>query len=163
MPNRPLCEEYKARLNSLKPKFTQYSYRELDRVIRDAATALEAKEAVIVFRDREINASPDLMACLSSHSQQFIEANAVNPLVAIPPGPYCYRVIGINEQGHLKTRYCPHAHYANDDSGDAIASCDLLGSDDFDAEESLLWDSVKECGLNEILPEEVTYLRTISQ
>jgi len=73
-----------------------------------------------------------------------------NDISVIPAGAYCYRPVSTDENGCLKISLCPY--WGRDDSRPAQESgyCAYLGSGDWESEGiSLLWDQVKECGLND--------------
>ena len=62
----------------------------------------------------------------------------------IPVGPYCYEILEV-EGMKMHIRKCPHWELL----GKGKARCNLLGIQDDDENTlGLLWDSVKECGIN---------------
>ena len=92
------------------------------------------------------------------------DANLLNLIKrAIPKGPYCYSLIGSEENkdgiSFPKTQTCPFWD-TNEEKGDQECGyCHLIGKGDWDLNEEttseidipfgLLWDQVKECGLND--------------
>jgi len=70
----------------------------------------------------------------------------------IPCGPYCYEVDSIDQStGHIKINLCPHWHRDRDKPEQLNGYCSYLDMADWDEESglSLLWDMIKECGINE--------------
>lgn len=69
----------------------------------------------------------------------------------IPVGTYCYISLGTEERDGkvvLKTKVCPHWHRT--DNG---ARCDLINEEHYTyCPFHLLWDQVKECGINRYEP-----------
>lgn len=66
-------------------------------------------------------------------------------LTVIPEGPYCYTYVD-NKQ--VK---CPYWSKRQDKPEQENGHCSLLGWGDWEAHGlSLLWDQVKECGINDI-------------
>ena len=67
----------------------------------------------------------------------------------IPEGPYCYTSLGVEmtDRGPvIKIKKCPYWEYV----GPQRARCNFLKVDDDDEDAcGLLWDQVKECGINE--------------
>ena len=65
----------------------------------------------------------------------------------IPRGAYCYRIKKVHKDtGRLECNYCPH-HYLNTEKPEQLnGGCRYLGIED-DKHGTLLWDSVKECGV----------------
>lgn len=68
----------------------------------------------------------------------------------IPVGYYCYRTVGLDAQtGRLKIEVCPHWSCRHDKLDQENGYCCLLGRGDWEVRGiSLLWDQVKECGIN---------------
>ena len=65
-------------------------------------------------------------------------------LSVIPPGPYCY---GRNDQGDRVL--CPYWSSVPTAPEQEDGYCALLGRGDWEVKGlSLLWDQVKECGIN---------------
>lgn len=63
----------------------------------------------------------------------------------IPSGPYCYTY---DLRGH--TVVCPYWHLSADRPEQENGYCDYMAAGDWDSEcSSLLWDQVKECGMND--------------
>lgn len=62
----------------------------------------------------------------------------------IPFGPYCY-------SGRFETFYrCPHWQINTDEPNQMNGECLFLDTKDFDGTSGgLLWDSIKDCGINE--------------
>lgn len=78
----------------------------------------------------------------------------------IPEGMYCYTMLGVMPDGRgIRTKVCPHwgidPNHGSQDNG----YCKLTGLKDW-VDNTLLWDQVKECGINydwedeEVLPDE---------
>jgi hypothetical protein len=75
----------------------------------------------------------------------------------IPTGSYCYQIISIepNDQNEgglptIKTKTCPYWGSDVKKSGQDNGYCAHLKTGDWDGDGfSLLWDFVKECGINE--------------
>jgi hypothetical protein len=62
----------------------------------------------------------------------------------IPRGPYCYNTLKVDpNNGKMKIKLCPYWSKTGD-----IGKCSFLGISDEDYASSLLWDQVKECGIN---------------
>lgn len=68
----------------------------------------------------------------------------------IPDGPYCYRLIGENNSSKTpRSSICPYWSYREDKPRQENGFCAYLESGDWEREGvSLLWDQVKECGIN---------------
>jgi hypothetical protein len=88
----------------------------------------------------------------------------------IPKGPYCYTPIGY-ENGVYKVKHCPYHRLIEDRPNQYDGWCDFLEKGDLELEKemvltdqdtgekirgdelpfpvSLLWDSCKECGIND--------------
>lgn len=68
----------------------------------------------------------------------------------IPQGLYCYRIVGVNEAtGGIKTHPCPYWESRLDKPKQENGYCSFLEEGDWESEGlSLLWDQVKECGIN---------------
>jgi hypothetical protein len=68
----------------------------------------------------------------------------------IPNGDYCYEIISIDkETGKINIKTCPYWHRAHNRRYQENGYCSFLNIGDW--EESglgLLWDMVKECGIN---------------
>lgn len=74
----------------------------------------------------------------------------------IPAGSYCYTPIRmIEEPGRpprMKIKHCPYWGHDFDKPRQQTGYCALLGQGDWDPDPNgpfLLWDQVKECGLND--------------
>jgi hypothetical protein len=63
----------------------------------------------------------------------------------IPEGSYCYKTVSIDKFGNMKIKSCPYWEKTK-----CGARCNLLNvtSEDYSSK-SLIWDSVKECGIND--------------
>jgi len=74
------------------------------------------------------------------------------PIISlIPRGLYCYEALDFDESTcRIKTKYCPFHRLHHDKPKQANGECTLFGIKDWEEEHlSLLWDSCKECGINE--------------
>ena len=73
----------------------------------------------------------------------------------IPPGSYCYIILDIISKGAnyppvLKTLRCPYLSINKDHPEQENGYCAFLEQGDWDdGHGGLLWDGVKECGINE--------------
>ena len=96
------------------------------------------------------------LARQSRHAERIRRAQSV-----IPSGDYCYRmtgvVVGANGVPSLKTEPCPHWKGRKDRPEQRFGYCRLLKVGDYTQGRthngkpratSLLWDQVKECGIN---------------
>lgn len=75
-------------------------------------------------------------------------------LTQIPLGSYCYDIkeITVNGTIKIKTIPCPFWELRKDKPEQENGYCHFLKSGDWESEESsLLWDGVKECGINDDL------------
>ena len=64
----------------------------------------------------------------------------------IPKGIYCYNVISITNEGKIHAKTCPFWFLRTKEVG----YCSLLKKSDDDLDSfGLLWDQVKECGIND--------------
>jgi len=66
----------------------------------------------------------------------------------IPYGIYCYTSVGW-EDGVYKVIPCPYWSRRTDKPEQENGYCSYLGVGDWDLHIGLLWDQVKECGINE--------------
>ncbi len=67
----------------------------------------------------------------------------------IPKGQYCYSITGIDTKGKLLSKTCPFWHIRLNAPEQENGFCSLLNRADNDEGLSLLWDQVKECGIND--------------
>lgn len=68
----------------------------------------------------------------------------------IPYGPYCYTTLGINGDYSLRISTCPYWSIREGREEQENGYCKLLGLGDWmEHGTSLLWDQVKECGIND--------------
>jgi hypothetical protein len=69
----------------------------------------------------------------------------------IPKGMYCYSALHVDEKtGVLKIRLCPYWDLKKERPDQVNGYCHLLKKGDWDLSGGgLLWDQVKECGINE--------------
>lgn len=73
----------------------------------------------------------------------------------IPSGMYCYRVVSTDKHtGHLNIHRCPYWVLRDDKREMECGECTAFGIKDWE-DDTLLWDSVKECGVNEEYMEEI--------
>lgn len=70
----------------------------------------------------------------------------------IPPGQYCYSYTGeANAHGTPKRKLCPYWSFDPTKPKQENGSCSFLNINDWDEPKMghpLLWDSIKECGIN---------------
>lgn len=68
----------------------------------------------------------------------------------IPVGIYCYRIKEIINNGQrILTKVCPFWHHRSDKPDQLNGFCSMLNKGDWEDNASgLLWDQVKECGIN---------------
>jgi hypothetical protein len=67
----------------------------------------------------------------------------------IPEGNYCYKIISTcNSTGQLNINLCPHHEIEPDQDPQNHGICTLFDIVD-SRDGTLLWDSVKECGVNQ--------------
>lgn len=79
------------------------------------------------------------------------------PTDVIPKGPYCYEPIqapgvrGYWFRGPIPIRLCPYWSKDESKPSQMNGSCSYLGINDWDDSPgvSLLWDQIKECGIND--------------
>jgi len=77
-----------------------------------------------------------------------------NPEKHIPLGLYCYRIAKI-EGRHIFTYTCPFLDHDPEQEDQSNGYCHLLKLGDWmENGTSLLWDSVKECGINDDIENE---------
>lgn len=73
--------------------------------------------------------------------------------IFIPKGDYCYKIrkIVYRKDGMpiLKTRRCPYWCWDEKYPEEEVGYCKLLGYGDMDGNGGLLFDQIKECGINE--------------
>ena len=79
--------------------------------------------------------------------------NEIIPMVdldSIPHGSYCYEVLSYdNETGRLNLKSCPYWLFRGDKPDMMNGECTAFGIRDWEVDYmSLLWDGVKECGVN---------------
>lgn len=71
----------------------------------------------------------------------------------IPHGNYCYKILeepDSKNKFHLKTKCCPFWEQKLDKPEQASGYCHYLQEGDWENNHfSLLWDQVKECGIND--------------
>lgn len=68
----------------------------------------------------------------------------------IPKGPYCYTTDGIFKGTTLKIKICPYWDKVKNAPEQENGYCHYLDEGDFDDGPCfLLWDQVKECGVND--------------
>jgi hypothetical protein len=65
----------------------------------------------------------------------------------IPIGSYCYTPIEV-EGDHYKIKICPYWSRDNEKEEQMNGCCSFLGISDHE-NGTLLWDQIKECGVNE--------------
>lgn len=82
------------------------------------------------------------------------EDYGVSSKSSIPSGPYCYEIVGADSKtGRIKTVLCPYFSIDRTKPYQMNGHCSYLGYGDWDDNTGfgLLWDQVKECGVNEDL------------
>lgn len=70
----------------------------------------------------------------------------------IPKGAYCYTILEVNRKtGSIKVENCPYWSIDPDKPEQKSGYCAYLGRGDWESNTtmSLLWDKVKECGIND--------------
>lgn len=74
----------------------------------------------------------------------------------IPYGHYCYEILSVNENiGRIKVKLCPYWNRDYSKPEQMNGYCSYLKCGDWEHEGlGLLWDQVKECGINEECEEE---------
>lgn len=73
----------------------------------------------------------------------------------IPPGSYCYELLEVSPEGVQKVKPCPFWELRKDKPSQDNGYCHYLKRGDWECSElSLLWDGVKECGINDDMEEE---------
>ena len=73
-----------------------------------------------------------------------------DPRRLIPYGDYCYDIVRIDaETGRITVRNCPFWSLRDDKPSQENGYCSYLQEGDWEQEGlSLLWDQIKECGIN---------------
>jgi hypothetical protein len=76
----------------------------------------------------------------------------------IPYGPYCYRLTSDNDTDEApripRSAVCPYWSFREDKPRQENGYCGFMESGDWESEGmSLLWDQVKECGINQEIDE----------
>ena len=67
----------------------------------------------------------------------------------IPYGSYCYEILEISPEGKMKIKPCPYWELRKDKPSQLNGYCSHLKQGDWEDEGTLLlWDGVKECGIN---------------
>lgn len=73
----------------------------------------------------------------------------------IPHGSYCYKFLGLSENGKFLTKRCPHWSIDRTKPEQENGYCAFLKRGDWEQSGlSLLWDEVKECSENLNDPDE---------
>lgn len=70
----------------------------------------------------------------------------------IPVGSYCYTIKAVAPDGTISTDVCPYWSKRNDKPDQMNGHCSFLNRGDWDESipgVGLLWDMVKECGIND--------------
>lgn len=69
----------------------------------------------------------------------------------IPKGYYCYTTLSVDKStGRIKTKVCPYWSIREDKPYQMNGYCSFINAGDWEDDWcGLLWDQVKECGVNE--------------
>lgn len=68
----------------------------------------------------------------------------------IPHGMYCYEIKYYDDKNHiLRTKVCPYWSIDTTKPEQDNGYCSYLQMGDWDMSLGMLWDQVKECGINE--------------
>lgn len=66
----------------------------------------------------------------------------------IPKGMYCYTIIKVHDEGFLEVEACPYLYNIKEKHKQENGYCAYMNFKDWDSGMGLIWDSVKECGIN---------------
>lgn len=134
-----LCHEI---LQSCAP-YKELSYSELNAlVIGDELSNKHLAYVQLCIKAKEIEGDQDFINRLPDEIKQLPESEIKQAIAGIPEGHYCYRIKGYGMQDGmpvLRIHNCPH--YQIDEDNEAY--CPFVR----DAQSTLLFDSIKECGI----------------
>lgn len=146
-----LCQRYHL-IATIKKDGRKKTYEDL--VILQCLESNPVTQAVYgeIIAHREQALESSFLDSCSEKVREFLMAHKDDaPLKQIPTGDYCYSIQSIdNQSGRIHTSVCPYWSVDNNQAPQNNGCCKLLAiADADDSSDGLLWDQIKNCGLNQ--------------